>query len=72
MQLAQLNIAKARYSLDAPEISDFVDNLDNVNAIAESCEALFAYAHSYESSAPVQANLSDAVGRGMIPSPYAS
>ena len=38
MQLDQLNIAKARYSLDAPEISDFVDNLDNVNAIAESCD----------------------------------
>ncbi len=38
MQLAQLNIAKARFPLDAPEIKDFVDNLDKVNAIAESSD----------------------------------
>lgn len=36
MQLAQLNIALAKYPMDAPEISDFVDNLDTVNAIADS------------------------------------
>lgn len=35
MLLAQLNIALAKYDLDAPEIKDFVDNLDAVNAIAE-------------------------------------
>ena len=35
MKLAQLNIAKAKYPLDAPEIKDFVDNLAAVNAIAE-------------------------------------
>lgn len=38
MQLAQLNIAKTRFPLDAPEIKDFVDNLDKVNAIAESSD----------------------------------
>ncbi|MEZ8720973.1 DUF3291 domain-containing protein [Vibrio pomeroyi] len=38
MKLAQLNIALAKYALDAPEIKDFVDNLDKVNAIAESSE----------------------------------
>ena len=38
MQLAQLNVAKARYPLDHPNIKDFVDNLDKVNAIAESSE----------------------------------
>jgi len=38
MQLAQLNIAKAKYSLDAPEIKDFVDNLDTVNALAEASD----------------------------------
>lgn len=38
MQLAQLNIAKAKYPLDAPEIKDFVDNLEKVNAIAEASE----------------------------------
>ncbi|MFY8352252.1 DUF3291 domain-containing protein [Pseudoalteromonas sp. SSM20] len=38
MQLAQLNIALAKYALDAPEIKDFVDNLDKVNALAENSE----------------------------------
>ena len=35
MQLAQLNIAQAKYDLNAPQIKDFVDNLDIVNATAE-------------------------------------
>lgn len=35
MKLAQLNIALAKYPLDAPEIKEFVDNLDLVNGIAE-------------------------------------
>ncbi|PMN54728.1 hypothetical protein BCT31_04010 [Vibrio lentus] len=38
MKLAQLNIALAKCPLDAPEIKDFVDNLDLVNGIAESSE----------------------------------
>ncbi|WP_454441520.1 DUF3291 domain-containing protein [Vibrio bathopelagicus] len=38
MKLAQLNIALAKYALGAPEIKDFVDNLDLVNGIAESSE----------------------------------
>ncbi|WP_299143112.1 DUF3291 domain-containing protein [uncultured Vibrio sp.] len=38
MKLAQLNIALAKYPLDAPKIKDFVDNLDKVNGIAESSE----------------------------------
>lgn len=38
MQLAQLNIALAKYALDAPEIKDFVDNLNKVNALAENSE----------------------------------
>jgi hypothetical protein len=36
MQLAQLNIAKAKYSLVSPEIKEFVDNLEPVNKLAES------------------------------------
>ena len=35
MYLAQLNIAKAKYSLDEPEIKEFVDNLEPVNQLAE-------------------------------------
>lgn len=38
MQLAQLNIALAKYALDAPEIKDFVDNLDKVNSLAEKTD----------------------------------
>ncbi|WP_144207581.1 DUF3291 domain-containing protein [Shewanella donghaensis] len=35
MKLAQLNVALAKYPLDGPELKDFMDNLDSVNAIAE-------------------------------------
>lgn len=38
MKLAQLNIALSKYPMDAPEIKDFVDNLDLVNGIAEQSE----------------------------------
>ena len=38
MKLAQINIALAKYPLDAPEIKEFVDNLELVNGIAESSE----------------------------------
>jgi hypothetical protein len=36
MHLAQLNIAKTKYSLESPEIKEFVDNLEPVNKLAES------------------------------------
>jgi hypothetical protein len=36
MYLAQLNIAKAKYSLEAPEIKEFVENLEPINKLAES------------------------------------
>jgi len=35
-QLAQLNIASLKAPLDSPELKDFVDNLDRINALAES------------------------------------
>lgn len=38
MHLAQLNIAKVKFELDAPEIKDFVDNLEPVNNTAETSE----------------------------------
>lgn len=38
MKLAQLNTALAKYSLDAPEIKEFVDNLELVNGIAENSD----------------------------------
>ena len=31
-QLAQLNIAQMRYDTEAPEMADFVGNLDRINA----------------------------------------
>lgn len=38
MKLAQLNIAQAKYPLDAPEIKEFIDNLDAINGIAEASD----------------------------------
>jgi len=35
-QLAQLNIARLRFDIDDPEVRDFVDGLDPVNALAEA------------------------------------
>lgn len=34
--LAQLNIAKMKMPLEDPSMQDFVDNLDNINALADS------------------------------------
>ncbi len=36
MHLAQLNIAKAKYSLDSAELKEFMDNLEPINKLAES------------------------------------
>ncbi len=33
--LAQLNIARMKYAIDAPEMADFVARLDDVNALAD-------------------------------------
>lgn len=35
-ELAQLNIAQMKLPLDAPEMADFVANLDRINALAEA------------------------------------
>jgi hypothetical protein len=35
-QLAQVNIGRLKAPIDAPEIRDFVDNLDRINALAEA------------------------------------
>ena len=37
-ELAQLNIAELKYSLESPQLADFVNNLDRINALAESSE----------------------------------
>jgi hypothetical protein len=36
--LAQINIATLKAPLDSPELKDFVDNLDRVNALAENSD----------------------------------
>ena len=36
--LAQLNIGKLRHPIDHPEISEFADNLDRINALAEASQ----------------------------------
>lgn len=35
-ELAQLNIARLAASLESPQLQDFVDNLDRINALAEA------------------------------------
>jgi hypothetical protein len=35
-ELAQLNVARLKAPLDSPELKDFVDNLDRINALAEA------------------------------------
>lgn len=37
-QLAEINIAQLRAPIDSPELKDFVDNLDRINALAESSD----------------------------------
>ncbi|OKK06497.1 hypothetical protein AMK26_10810 [Streptomyces sp. CB03234] len=37
-QLAQVNIARLRFPLDSPELKDFVDALDPVNATADATD----------------------------------
>ncbi len=34
--LAQLNIAKMKYSIESADMADFVDNLENINVLADS------------------------------------
>src|SRR5690349_24049888 len=35
-QLSEINIAELKAPLDSPQLKDFVDNLDRINALAES------------------------------------
>ncbi|WP_455361681.1 DUF3291 domain-containing protein [Streptomyces sp. SYSU K21746] len=37
-ELAQVNISRLRFPLDSPELKDFVDALDPVNAVADQAE----------------------------------
>lgn len=36
--LAQINIAKLKAPLDSPQLKDFVDNLERINALAEASD----------------------------------
>ncbi|MFM9366775.1 DUF3291 domain-containing protein [Streptomyces sp. Da 82-17] len=37
-ELAQVNIARLKFPLDSPELKDFVDALDPVNAVADAAD----------------------------------
>jgi len=37
-QLAQVNIARLKAPIDSPQLKDFVDNLDRINALAEGSD----------------------------------
>lgn len=38
MQLAEINIATLKHPVDDPRVSEFVDNLDRINALAETSD----------------------------------
>ncbi len=66
MHLAQLNIAKAKYSLEAPEIKEFVDNLKLINALAESsCGFIWRLKDESGDATAIQA-FSDVKKNGLI------
>ena len=52
-QLAQLNIARMLKPLDHPIMADFVNNLDRINAIAESSSAACGAQPTTSSSRPI-------------------
>ncbi len=52
-QLAQLNIAKMKYLLNSPEMSDFVGNLDRINALAEDAPGFIWRSQSDDGNAVV-------------------
>ncbi|GAA0308892.1 DUF3291 domain-containing protein [Streptomyces polychromogenes] len=37
-ELAQVNISRLKYPLDSPELKDFMDGLDPVNAVADAAD----------------------------------
>ena len=58
MHIAQLNIARARAALDGPLLKEFMDNLDPINAIADSSPG-FIWRLEDESSVITGINLFD-------------
>ncbi len=59
-QLAQLNIATLLAPLDSPQLADFVDNLDRINALAESSYGfIWRWDESYDLDGHAAANGSD-------------
>ncbi len=50
-ELAQLNIAQMKTPLDAPEMADFVANLDRINALAEAAPGFIWRLKSEEGNA---------------------
>lgn len=39
--LAQLNLAKMKFAIDAPELADFVARLEDINALADASPGFF-------------------------------
>ncbi|MFE7812562.1 DUF3291 domain-containing protein [Streptomyces sp. NPDC057433] len=59
-ELAQVNIARLKAPLDSPQLKDFVDNLDPVNADAEAAEGFVWRLRSEEGNATDVAVFDDA------------
>jgi hypothetical protein len=59
-ELAQLNIATLLAPLDSPQLKDFVDNLDRINALAEASDGfVWRWDESYDLDGEAAANGSD-------------
>ncbi|MFC5956252.1 DUF3291 domain-containing protein [Streptomyces pratens] len=59
-ELAQVNIARLKAPLDSPQLKDFVDNLDPVNADAEAADGFVWRLQSEEGNATDVAVFGDA------------
>ncbi|MFD3821622.1 DUF3291 domain-containing protein [Streptomyces sp. NPDC058625] len=59
-ELAQVNIARLKSPLDSPQLKDFVDNLDPVNADAEAADGFVWRLQSEEGNATDVAVFGDA------------
>ncbi|MFG2265208.1 DUF3291 domain-containing protein [Streptomyces sp. NPDC048720] len=58
--LAQVNIARLKYPLDSPQLKDFVDGLDPVNAVADASDGFVWRLQSDSGNATDIAFLGDA------------
>ena len=68
-QLAQVNIAHLRASLDSPELADFVNSLDPINALADEAPGFIWRLQTEDGNATSVRPLSGSAARASMSSP---